>query len=108
MARDAHSVVWHCAKTCQAAHLFGKVDLLAHICQGNLLRGGHNDSAIHIRILEELGDGDVLVGCARRGVYDQVIQISPVNVLQQAADMRLQCLCVCWLQACRGQHEEEA
>lgn len=38
-----------------SAHLLAEVDFLAHINDGDLLRGSHNDSSIYVGSLQELG-----------------------------------------------------
>ena len=46
------------------AHLLAEIDFLTHINDGNLLGGGDYDSSIYIGSLQELGDGNVLIGCS--------------------------------------------
>mmetsp|Transcript_32810 Transcript_32810/g.83279 ORF Transcript_32810/g.83279 Transcript_32810/m.83279 type:complete len:385 (-) Transcript_32810:114-1268(-) len=69
------------------AHLAAKVDLLTHVDDGHLLRGGDDDGAVRLRArAQALRDGDVLVGGAGRCVHHQVVQLAPVHVLEELLD----------------------
>lgn len=41
-----------------------KINLLAHVLQGDLLWRGNEDCAVDLTLFHVLGDGDVFVGCA--------------------------------------------
>ena len=54
---DAHDA--HAAALAEA-------DLLPHVCERHFLRSGDQDAAVDSDLAEEVHDGDVLIGSARR------------------------------------------
>lgn len=48
-------------------HLFAEIDFLAHIYDGDFLRGGDYDGAVNMGRLQKLRNGDVLIRCPAAG-----------------------------------------
>jgi len=69
-----------------AIHLPAEVDLLPHGQQGHFLRGGNYYGTINTCIFQELHNGDVLVTGAGRGVHNEVVEVTPIGVLQKLLD----------------------
>jgi len=58
-----------------------EVDFFPHISHGHLLGRGHDQRPVDAGALEVLHDAQVLVGGARRRVYNQKVELPPVHVL---------------------------
>ena len=66
--------------------LKGEVDLLSDVTQSHFLWSGHDDCSSNICFLQVLDYRNVLIKSPRRGINDQVVQVSPNDISEELLD----------------------
>jgi len=68
------------------ASLATEINLLSHVQQTDFLWCGDDDGAIDARLFEETVDTEMFVAGTGRGVYNEIVQLAPFDILEELLD----------------------